>query len=92
MIRDGTYPTLSRDSAIDLDGIYHNVTKKSRLGAPEKLNYAAMVISVCIRYVEGIPTSKQLIKRLKDDLNFKLNCGFLVSDNTPHVKLPTRDF
>ena len=70
-------------SAIDLDRIYHNVTKKSRLGAPEKLNYAAMVISVCIRYVEGIPTSKQLIKRLKDDLNFKLNCGFLVSDNTP---------
>ena len=53
-------------SAIDLDGIYHNVTKKSRLDAPEKLNYAAMVISVCIRYVEGIPTIKQLIKRLKE--------------------------
>ena len=70
-------------SAIDLDKIYHAVTKKSRLGAPEELNYAAMIISTFVRYVERIPTIKDLIKRLRDDLSFKLNCGFLVSDAIP---------
>ena len=70
-------------SAIDLDMIYHKVTKKSRFGAPDELNYAAMIISVFIRYVERIPTVKDLIKRLNEDIAFKLNCGFLVSDNVP---------
>ena len=70
-------------STIDLDKIYHAVTKKSRLGAPEELNYAAMIISTFVRYVERIPTIKDLIKRLRDDLSFKLNCGFLVSDAIP---------
>ncbi len=70
-------------SAIDLDSIYHEVTKKSRLGAPEELNYAAMIISIFIRYIERIPTIKDLVKRLNDDIAFKLNCGFLVSDPIP---------
>src|SRR5699024_12087313 len=70
-------------SAIDLDKIYHAVTKKSRLGDPEELNYAAMIISTFVRYVERIPTIKDLIKRLRDDLSFKLDCGFLVSDAIP---------
>ena len=39
-------------AAINLDEIYHAVTKKSRLGAPEELNYAAMIISFAVRYVE----------------------------------------
>src|SRR5699024_2282469 len=30
-----------------------------------------------------IPTIKNLIKRLEDDIAFKLNCGFLVSDDIP---------
>lgn len=70
-------------SAIDLDAIFHKVTKRSRLGAPEEINYAAMVISTFIRYVERISTIKDLVKRLNDDIAFKLNCGFLVSDNIP---------
>src|SRR5690625_6721192 len=70
-------------SAIDLDTIYYEVNKKSWLGAPTELNYPAMIISVFIRYVERIPTIKDLIKRLNDDIAFKLNCGFLVSDNIP---------
>ncbi len=70
-------------SVIDLDAMYHAVTKKSRLGAPEELNYAAMIISIFVRYVERIPTITDLIARLDDDVAFKLNCGFLVSDNTP---------
>src|SRR5699024_4621095 len=57
--------------------------KKSRLGAPEELNYAAMIISIFVRYVECIPMIKDLIQRLKDDIAFKLNCGFLISDTIP---------
>src|SRR5699024_5522025 len=70
-------------SAIDLDFIYHEVKKKSRYGAPEQLNYPAMIISFFIRYVERIPTIKDLVKRLKNDLSLKLDCGFLVSDDIP---------
>ncbi len=70
-------------SAIDLDRIYHAINKKSRLGAPVELNYAGMIISFFIRYIERIPTIKDLIKRLNDDFVFKMNCGFLVSDSTP---------
>ncbi len=70
-------------SAIDLDAIYHEINKKSRLGAPVELNYAAMIISMFVRIVERIPTIKDLIKRLNEDIAFKLNCGFLVSDNIP---------
>ncbi|SDK68219.1 transposase, partial [Lacicoccus qingdaonensis] len=50
-------------STINLDKIYHAVTKKSRLGAPEELNYAAMIISIFVRYVERIPMIKDLIQR-----------------------------
>src|SRR5699024_7587888 len=70
-------------SAIDMDAIYYEVSKKSRLGAPTELNYAAMIITVIIRYVERIPTIKDVIKRLDSDIAFKLNCGFLVSDEIP---------
>ncbi|WBX79044.1 MULTISPECIES: IS1182 family transposase [Virgibacillus] len=70
-------------SEIDVDAILYQVNKKSRLGAPVKLNYAAMIISLCVRIIERIPTIKDLIKRLKDDPLFKWNCGFLVSDETP---------
>ena len=70
-------------SAINLGKIYRKVAKKSRFGAPEELNYAAMIISTFVRYVERIPTIKDLVKRLNDDIAFKLNCGFLVSDNVP---------
>jgi|SRR5690625_709512 len=67
-------------SAIDLDKIYYEVNKKSRLGAPVELNYAVkhkgklyalMIITFFIRYVERIPTIKDLIKRLNDDFVFK---------------------
>ena len=79
-------PTEKYDAIIDainLDLIYHEVMKKSRLGAPEELNYPAMIISMFIRYVERIPTIKDLVKRLQNDIAFKLDCGFLVSDNVP---------
>ncbi len=38
--------------------IYREVMKKSNYGAPEELNYASMIISISIRYVDRIPTIK----------------------------------
>src|SRR5690625_1485028 len=71
------------NSAINMDLIYAEVSRKTKVGAPTELNYPAMIISFFIRYVERIPTIKDLIKRLNDDIAFKLNCGFRVSDAVP---------
>ncbi|WP_416147930.1 transposase [Salipaludibacillus sp. HK11] len=59
------------------------VLKKSRLGRPVKLNYPAMIQSLIIRYVERISEVKLLVKRLKDDIQFKRDCGFGVADAIP---------
>src|SRR5699024_5938710 len=65
------------------DTIISAINMKSQLGAPTELNYAAMAISVFVRYIERIPTIKDLVKRLHHDIAFKINCGFLVSDEVP---------
>ncbi|MBB4823673.1 transposase, partial [Sporosarcina luteola] len=69
--------------AIDLDILFYEINKKSHLGAPIELNYGAMIVSIFARYIERISTVKDLIKRLNNDLSFKLDCGFKVSENVP---------
>jgi len=64
-----------------MDAIYYEISKKTCFGAPNELNYVAMIISIFIRYVKHILTIKDLIKRLNHDIAFKLNCDFLVSDD-----------
>lgn len=59
------------------------VTKKSRFGRPVELNYAAMIYSLVARISERIPFIKDLVKRLRNDMIFRLDCGFLVSDIVP---------
>lgn len=70
-------------STIDMDSAVLAVSKKSWLDAPTELNYAAMVCSLVARLIELIPTVKNLVKRLKHDFIFRLECGFLVSDQIP---------
>ncbi|MEK3989673.1 transposase [Robertmurraya sp. FSL R5-0851] len=70
-------------STIDMDTAVFAVSKKSWLGAPTELNYSAMIYSLVARFIERIPTIKDLIKRLKHDFIFRLECGFLVSDQIP---------
>jgi transposase len=70
-------------STIDIDQIFALVTKKSNLGRPVELNYAAMIYSLIARITERIPFIKDLIRRLKNDMIFRLDCGFLVSDSVP---------
>lgn len=59
------------------------MTKKSRFGRPVELNYAAMIYSLIARLTERIPSIKDLVKRLKNDMIFRLDCGFLGSDTVP---------
>lgn len=70
-------------SAIDIYPILAVVSKKSVYGAPVELNYAAMIYSLIARITERIPMIKDLIKRLKNDFIFRLDCGFLLSDAIP---------
>lgn len=70
-------------SAIDIDPIFAVVTKKSRFGRPVELNYAAMIYSLVARISERIPFIKDLVRRLRNDMIFRLDCGFLVSDSVP---------
>ena len=42
-----------------------------------------MIYALIARIVERIPTIKDLIKRLKHDFIFRLDCGFLFSDVVP---------
>src|SRR5690625_2676990 len=70
-------------SAINIDLTYAEVSKETKVGAPTELNYPAMIISFFIRYVKRILTIQDLVKRLNEDITFKLNCGFRVSHTTP---------
>ncbi|WP_438824138.1 hypothetical protein [Bacillus sp. JJ1503] len=72
-------------SAIDIEPIFAVVTKKSRFDRPVELNYgyAAMIYSLVARLTERISFIKDLVKRLSNDMVFRLDCGFLVSDSVP---------
>lgn len=70
-------------SGIDIHPILDVVTKKSRFGRPQTVNVPAVIHSLIIRIIERIYFIKDLIKRLKTDLSFKVDCGFLVSDEIP---------
>lgn len=70
-------------SEINIYPILAVVSKKSLYGAPVQLNYPAMIYSLVARITERIPTIKDLVKRLKHDFIFRLDCGFLLSDNVP---------
>lgn len=70
-------------SAVDIDPIIASLAKKSRFGRPVNLNYRAMVYSLIARISERISFIKDLVKRLRNDMIFRLDCGFLVSDTIP---------
>lgn len=67
----------------DIQPIFRLFSKKTMKGAPRECNYGAMIQSLFARYIERIPTIKDLIKRLVNDPIFRLDCGFLVSDKVP---------
>lgn len=70
-------------NALDITPLLKVVSKKALFGAPTQLNYSAMIYSLIIRIIERIPTIKDLRKRLKNSLEFRLDCGFTLSDSVP---------
>jgi len=78
-----THRFISILSGLEIHPILDVVMKKSRFGPKQSLNYSAMIYSLIIRITERIPFIKDLVKRLSTDLRFKVDCGFLVSDEIP---------
>jgi transposase len=76
---------------LDIRPFLKVVSKKFVLGAPTQLNYTAMLRSLFIWVIERIPTIKDLRKRLKQSVEFNLNCGFTGSDRTQVKHVLRRD-
>ncbi|MEW9673919.1 transposase, partial [Ammoniphilus sp. 3BR4] len=70
-------------STLYIEPLLKEISKKTIVGAPTELNYAAMIYALVARIVERIPTVKDLRKRLKNDFIFRLDCGFHFSDQLP---------
>jgi transposase len=70
-------------STLNMEPLLNQISKKTIYGAPTELNYAAMIYAMVARIIERIPTIKDLLKRLKYDFIFRLDCGFLFSDQLP---------
>lgn len=70
-------------SALDISPVLRLVRKKSRHGAPVEVNYSAMIYSLIARIVERTPTIKDLLKRLREDILFRLDCGFSLAESIP---------
>lgn len=68
---------------LDINPIVLTLTKKNHLGAPEELNYRAMIYSLFIRIVERMPFIKDLVTRLRTSEEFRHQCRFTGSDSTP---------
>ena len=68
---------------IDVTPIVRALGKKTTLGAPERLNYRAMVYSLFIRVVERMPFVKDVVHRLQTSEEFRYHCRFTGSDTIP---------
>jgi transposase len=75
---------------IDVTPIVCALGKKTTLGAPESLNYQAMVYSLFIRVVERMPFVK--IHRLRTSEEFRYHCRFTGSDTIPSEAAYSRLF
>lgn len=58
-------------SAIDIGPILFVVSKKAHNGALVRLNYSAMIHALLLRIFERIPTIKDLVRCLQNDLTFQ---------------------
>ncbi|WFA20943.1 transposase [Paenibacillus mucilaginosus] len=68
---------------LDLLPALRVLNKRTHRGRPEELNYAAMVYAMLIGTIERIPTTKDLLKRLRTNEEFRRTCRFRGSDAIP---------
>lgn len=67
-------------SPLELSSLVGLFQKEARVGAPITVNYEASLRALMVSFLEGIPTIKALVIRIKQDLRFKLSLGFLYSE------------
>lgn len=70
-------------ATLDITSILSLVRKKSLYGAPASVNYTAAIYSLIARIVERISTIKDLVRRLRADIQFRMDCGFMLSESIP---------
>ncbi len=68
---------------LNLAPVMHALSKPSRLGRPEVLNYSAMIYSLLIAKIEGIEFVSSIVKRLRSSEEFRIQCRFTGSDRIP---------
>jgi transposase len=78
---DDRYAELFRP--IDFEQLLFLFRKHSRLGPPLSVDYASCLRALIARHVEKIPDIKHLVKRLKEDLPFRLALGFSYASPVP---------
>jgi transposase len=69
-------------SGIEIHPILDVVMKTSRFRPEKLLNYSAIIYLLIIRIAERTPFIKNLAKRLSIEIRVKVDCEFLVSDET----------
>lgn len=72
--------------------VLHRINKKTHRGRPEELNTAAMIYALLIAKIERIPSVKDLIRRLKASVEFRITCRFRGSDAIPSAASFSRLF
>jgi len=70
-------------STVSIAPLVEAAGKKSSFGRPVACNYPAMIYSLLARIMERIGTIKDLVQRLRYDLRFKRDCGFLLAEPVP---------
>ncbi|THB60323.1 transposase, partial [Vagococcus silagei] len=70
-------------SPLELTPLIALFQKENTVGAPVTINYEAALRAVLVSFLEGIPTIKALVMRIKQDVRFKLSLGFLFGDRDP---------
>lgn len=75
---------------LDLGPIVRKLGKKTRRGRPEELNVRAMIYSLLIGKMERMVFVKDVIRRLKDSEEFRIQCRFTGADRTPSESSYTR--
>lgn len=68
---------------LDFSSVLQRLGKQSRLGPPQTLNFPAMLYSLLIAKIERMDFVKDIVRRLKRSVEFRMQCRFTGSDATP---------
>lgn len=68
---------------LPIEKILHAIAPPRRRGRPESLNVRAMIYSLVLGKMEHMIYTKDIVRRLKDSLEFAIRCRFTGADSIP---------